>query len=158
MLPNACFPLFPVVDYKTFRRNYYDDDAYRIYQTGVDWMLRGVIHLLLYRLVYYHLTLAPAEVTSPELLMQYLATNFVLYLKISGLFHMIVGMLYLFGFRLPETNNRYFLAAGVTDSLAPDQHLLERLHDEGVLLPGAVQAEEAGANTASSSRRSGSSL
>ncbi len=115
MLPNACFPLFPVVDYKTFRRNYYDDDAYRIYQTGVDWMLRGVIHLLLYRLVYYHLTLAPAEVTSPQLLMQYLATNFVLYLKISGLFHMIVGMLYLFGFRLPETNNRYFLAAGVTD-------------------------------------------
>ena len=38
MLPNACFPLFPVVDYKSFRRNYYDDDAYRIYQTGVDWM------------------------------------------------------------------------------------------------------------------------
>ena len=27
MLPNVCFPLFPVVDYKTFRRNYYDDDA-----------------------------------------------------------------------------------------------------------------------------------
>src|SRR5690606_1978527 len=31
MLPNVCFPLFPVIDYKTFRRNYYDDDAYRIY-------------------------------------------------------------------------------------------------------------------------------
>ena len=44
MLPNACFPLFPVVDYKTFRRNYFDDDAYRIYQIGVDWMVRGVIH------------------------------------------------------------------------------------------------------------------
>ncbi len=28
MLPNVCFPLFPVVDYKTFRRTYYDDDAY----------------------------------------------------------------------------------------------------------------------------------
>ena len=27
MLPNACFPLFPVIDYKTFRRNYYDEDA-----------------------------------------------------------------------------------------------------------------------------------
>ena len=115
MLPNVCFPLFPVVDYKTFRRNYYDDDAYRIYQTGIDWIVRGVIHLLLYRLVNYHLTLAPEEVTSPELLLQYLVANFVLYFKVSGLFHLIVGMLYLFGFRLPETHNRYFLAAGFTD-------------------------------------------
>ena len=43
LLPNVCFPLFPVVDYKTFRRNYYDDDAYRIYQIGVDWIVRGVV-------------------------------------------------------------------------------------------------------------------
>jgi D-alanyl-lipoteichoic acid acyltransferase DltB (MBOAT superfamily) len=115
MLPNASFPLFPVVDYRTFQRNYYDDHAYRIYQRGVDWMVRGIVHLLLYRLVYYYLVLAPAEVTSPELLMQFLVTNFLLYLKVSGLFHLIVGMLYLFGFRLPETHNRYFLAAGFTD-------------------------------------------
>lgn len=115
MLPNVCFPLFPVVDYKTFRRNYYDDDAYRIYQTGIDWIVRGVIHLILYRFVYYHLTLAPSEVTGPAQLMQYLVANFLLYLRVSGLFHLIVGMLYLFGFRLPETHNRYLLAASFTD-------------------------------------------
>ena len=33
LLPNVCFPLFPVVDYKTFRRTYYDAERYRIYQT-----------------------------------------------------------------------------------------------------------------------------
>jgi hypothetical protein len=44
MLPNACFPMFPVVDSSSFRRNYFDDDAYAIYQTGIDWMVRGVIH------------------------------------------------------------------------------------------------------------------
>jgi D-alanyl-lipoteichoic acid acyltransferase DltB (MBOAT superfamily) len=115
MLPNACFPLFPVVDYKAFRRNYYDDDAYRTYQVGVDWMLRGVVHLILYRYVYYHLTLAPAEVTGPAQLLQYLVANFLLYLRVSGLFHLIVGMLYLFGFRLPETHNRYLLASSFTD-------------------------------------------
>lgn len=115
MLPNACFPLFPVVDYKTFRRNYYDDDAYRIYQVGIDWMVRGVIHLILYRFVYYYLTLAPAEVTGPGQLMQYLVANFLLYLRVSGLFHLVVGMLYLFGFRLPETHNRYLLASSFTD-------------------------------------------
>lgn len=115
MLPNACFPLFPVVDYKAFKRNYYDDDAYRIYQTGIDWMVRGVVHLILYRLVYYQMTLAPAEVTTPATFIQFILANLLLYLKVSGLFHLIVGMLYLFGFRLPETHNRYFLSAGFTD-------------------------------------------
>ena len=115
MLPNACFPLFPVVDYKAFQRNYYDDDAYRTYQVGVDWMVRGVIHLILYRFVYYHVTLAPSEVTGPAQLFQFLVANFALYLRVSGLFHLIVGMLYLFGFRLPETHNQYFLASSFTD-------------------------------------------
>lgn len=115
MVPNACFPLFPVVDYKTFRSNYYDDDAYRIYQLGVDWMVRGAIHLILYRVVYYHLTLAPSEVTGPAQLSQYLVANFLLYLRVSGLFHLVVGMLHLFGFRLPETHNRYLLASSFTD-------------------------------------------
>ena len=115
MLPNACFPLFPVVDYKTFRRNYFDDDAARIYQTGIDWMLRGVIHLILYRIVYYYLTLAPHEVAGPADLSQYLVANFLLYLRVSGLFHLIIGMLCLFGFRLPETHNRFLLASSFTD-------------------------------------------
>ena len=115
MLPNACFPLFPVVDYKTFRTNYFDDDAYRTYQVGVDWIVRGVIHLLLYRIFYYHLTLAPHEVAEPSQLTQYLVSNFMLYLRVSGLFHLVVGMLHLFGFRLPETHNRYLLASSFTD-------------------------------------------
>jgi hypothetical protein len=65
MLPNVCFPLFPVVDYKTFRRNYYNGDEFLIYHTGIEWITRGVIHLILYRIVYYF-TIAPAEVTTPS--------------------------------------------------------------------------------------------
>jgi D-alanyl-lipoteichoic acid acyltransferase DltB (MBOAT superfamily) len=115
MLPNTCFPLFPVVDYKSFSRNYFDDDAYRIYQIGVDWMVRGVIHLILYRVIYYYFTLAPSEVHGPGDLAQYLVSNFLLYLRVSGQFHLIVGMLYLFGFRLPETHHKYFLASSISD-------------------------------------------
>ena len=115
MLPNACFPLFPVIDYKTFRRNYFDADAYRIYQTGVDWIVRGIIHLLLYRFIYYYLTLAPSEVHGPFDLAQFMVSNFLLYLRVSGLFHLVVGMLYLFGFRLPETHHQYLLASSFTD-------------------------------------------
>ncbi|MGH8524754.1 MAG: hypothetical protein ACREXY_11210, partial [Gammaproteobacteria bacterium] len=115
MLPNACFPLFPVVDYRSFNRSYYDQDAYRTYQVGVDWMVRGVIHLLLYRFVYLYLALDPAEVFEPGELVRYLIATFLLYFRISGQFHLVIGMLYLFGFRLPETHHLYLLASSFTD-------------------------------------------
>ncbi len=115
MLPNACFPLFPVIDFKTFRRSHYALEANATYQRGIDWMTRGIVHLLLYRYVYYHLSLAPSEVDQPAELLQYLVANFMLYLRVSGMFHLVVGMLYLFGFSLPETHNRYLLAASFTD-------------------------------------------
>lgn len=115
LLPNVCFPLFPVVDYKTFRRTYYDDAPYAVYQRGIDWMTRGIIHLILYRVIYYYFTLAPAEVTGAAELFRFLLANFLLYLRISGLFHLIVGMLHLFGFHLPETHHRYYFASSFTD-------------------------------------------
>jgi D-alanyl-lipoteichoic acid acyltransferase DltB (MBOAT superfamily) len=115
LLPNVCFPLFPVVDYKTFRRTYFDTDAARIYQTGVDWMVRGVLHLIAYRFVYYYATLSPGEISGAVSFVQFVVTNFLLYLRVSGQFHLIVGMLYLFGFRLPETHHRYYFASSFTD-------------------------------------------
>ena len=116
MLPNVCFPLFPVVDFKTFRRTYYDDDAYRDLPDGhrLDRPRRSST-CILYRFIYYHLTLAPSEVTGPAQFLQYLVANFLLYLRVSGQFHLIVGMLHLFGFDLPETHHRYLLASSFTD-------------------------------------------
>ena len=115
MLPNACFPLFPVIDFKTWRRSHYSKDAYLTYQRGIDWIVRGIIHLVLYRYFYYHVTLAPSEVAAPAQLLQYLVANFMLYLRVSGLFHLVVGMLHLYGFHLPETHKRYLLASSFTD-------------------------------------------
>jgi hypothetical protein len=115
MLPNVCFPMFPVVDYKGFRRNYYDADQHQIYQTGVDWMVRGTIQLILYRVIYYYLTLGPSDVIDPDTLIQYLVCNFLLYLRISGDFHLITGMLHLFGFNLIPTHHLYCLASSFTD-------------------------------------------
>ncbi len=115
LLPNVVAPLFPVVDYRTFRRTYYNDEPYKIYQVGLKWMFRGVLHLILYRFVYYYLTLAPQEVQSSSDLVRFLMSNYMLYLRISGLFHIIIGMLHLFGFNLPETHHLYFLASSFTD-------------------------------------------
>lgn len=115
MLPNVCFLLFPVVDYQTFRRTYFDADAAAIYQKGVLWMYRGVVHLLLYRLVYHHFIPDPAEVVSLGGVVQSILTTYLLYLRISGQFHLIIGIMCLFGFNLPETHHLYFLASSFTD-------------------------------------------
>jgi hypothetical protein len=115
LLPNVAFPLFPVVDYTTFGRTYYDDDEYRIYQRGVQWMFRGVWHLLLYRYVNYYWVLGPEDVTTVSSLVQYLVANFFLILRVSGQFHLIIGLLHLFGFNLPRVMQHFMLADGFTD-------------------------------------------
>lgn len=58
-----------------------DEYAYRTYQTGVDWIVRGVLHLILYRVVYYYVTLAPSQVRDMETFVQYVLAIFVLYLR-----------------------------------------------------------------------------
>ncbi|MGB5261603.1 MAG: SGNH/GDSL hydrolase family protein [Gammaproteobacteria bacterium] len=115
MLPNVCFPLFPVVDYKKFNRNYYNEAPERIYQRCISWIFRGVLHLLVYRVVYQHLTVDPVTVNGLAAMLQFSFAAFLLYLQVSGSFHMIVGMLLLFGFNLPETNHLYFLASSFND-------------------------------------------
>jgi hypothetical protein len=115
LLPNVVFPFFPVVDYSTFRRTYYNEEHHQIYQKGLQWMLRGVIHLILYRYINYYLMIAPGDVSNTLELVRFLITNFALYFRISGQFHLIIGILHLFGFNLPETHHLYFLASSFTD-------------------------------------------
>ena len=115
MLPNVCFPLFPIVDYKAFTKTYYNDDAISIYQKGITWIFRGVLHLLLYRFVYQNLLVDPGEVTDLAGVWHFVLTTFLLYLKVSGTFHVIVGMLHMFGFNLSETHHLYMLSASFTD-------------------------------------------
>lgn len=115
MLPNLTFPLFPVVDYQTFRRTYYDRKDIAIYEQGLGWIARGLVHLLLYRFVYYAVLNDPVDVVRLGDLVQFMLGTFLLYLRVSGQFHLIVGLLHLFGFRLPETHKLYYLAHSFTE-------------------------------------------
>jgi hypothetical protein len=115
LLPNFCFPLFPVVDYKTFSSTYYNEDWPRIYQTGLKWMFRGVIQLLLYRIVYQYAPLDVSKLSSALDVAGCMLGMYLLYLRISGTFHLIVGLLHMFGFNLPETHHLYYLATSFTD-------------------------------------------
>ncbi|HEY3128786.1 MAG TPA: hypothetical protein VGL91_04970, partial [Acidobacteriota bacterium] len=115
LLPNVCFPLFPVVDYKTFCSTYYNEDWPRVYQTGLKWMFRGVIQLLLYRVVYQYAPLDVSKLSSTLDAAGFMLGMYLVYLRVSGTFHLIVGLLHMFGFNLPETHHMYFLATSFTD-------------------------------------------
>jgi hypothetical protein len=114
-LPNVCFPLFPVVDYKTFCSTYYNEDWARVYQTGLRWMLRGVFQLLLYRIIYQFAPLDVSKLSSALDAAGFMLGMYLLYLRVSGTFHLIVGLLHMFGFNLPETHHLYLLASSFTD-------------------------------------------
>lgn len=115
LLPNSCFLLFPVVDHQVFRTGVEADDAGEVAQRGLAWMLHGVVHLLLYRWVERSFMIPATEVETVAELGRYLVANVALFLRVSGHFHLAVGMLGLFGFRLPRTHDRYFLAHGAGD-------------------------------------------
>lgn len=115
LFPNVSFLLFPVVDYQTYRQSYYNGEAHAIYQKGLLWMVRGLVHLLLYRFVYQYLVPSPGEIDSLGTVVQFMVTSYLLYLRISGQFHLIAGILCLFGFNLPETHHLYYLSSGFND-------------------------------------------
>jgi D-alanyl-lipoteichoic acid acyltransferase DltB (MBOAT superfamily) len=115
MVPNVCFPLFPVVDFQAFSKRYFAGDPYDIYRTGVRWMFRGVLHLLVYRALYKSWSISLWDVENAGDFVHYCLYLFLLYLRVSGLFHLIVGTLHLFGFNLPETHHLYFLSWSFTD-------------------------------------------
>ena len=115
-LPNFYFLLFPVIDLQTQRRTYYQRDIHAMAQQGLLWMARGVVQLLLYRLVYFlKPSFTPEEVTSFGTLVIAMAGTYLLYLRVSGQFHIIIGLMHLFGYDLPETHRKYLLASSITD-------------------------------------------
>jgi D-alanyl-lipoteichoic acid acyltransferase DltB (MBOAT superfamily) len=115
-LPNFYFLLYPVVDLQTQRRSFYQRDIHVVAQQGMLWMVRGAVHLLLYRLVYFlKPTFSPDEVTSFSTLAAAMIGTYLLYLRVSGQFHIIVGILHLFGYDLPETHRKYLLASSIAD-------------------------------------------
>jgi len=115
LLPNVVFPFFPVVDYTVFRKQYYDEEEFAIYQRGVRWMMRGTLQLIAYRVVYQYLTIPITSVHTAADVGIYMLTTYLLYIRVSGQFHLVTGMLHLFGFNLPRTHNRYFLASSMLD-------------------------------------------
>ena len=57
----------------------------------------------------------PTEVQNLGGVALYMVSSYLLYLRVSGLFHVIVGILSLFGFNMPETHHLFFMASSFND-------------------------------------------
>jgi alginate O-acetyltransferase complex protein AlgI len=116
MLPNFYFLFFPVVDFQTMRKGFMRRDIHSVAQQGILWIVRGTVQLLLYRVVVQlRGNGSPHEITTLPLLVENMVLTYLLYLKVSGSFHIIVGLIRLFGYDLPETHRRWLLASSLTD-------------------------------------------
>lgn len=115
LLPNYCFMHFPVVDYKTLNRGHFAQEIHATARRGLKMMTVGITHLLLYRVIYHRLLIPASAVHDVASLAGYMSCNYLLYLKVSGQFHMACGMLHLFGYHLPDTHHHYLLASSFTD-------------------------------------------
>lgn len=115
ILPNWCFLHFPVVDYRTYQRGFYARDIVETRRRGLHMMFVGITHLLCYRIVYHEILIRPQDVTGLATLGAYLACNYLLYLRVSGQFHIACGVMHMFGHHMPETHNKYLLAHSFTD-------------------------------------------
>lgn len=116
MLPNFYFLFFPVVDYQTMTKSFGRRDHAQVAQSGVSWIVRGTIHLLLYRVISATVPDdSPYAITTLAQLVEYVVLTYMLYLRVSGTFHIIIGMMHLFGYDLPETHRKYLLASSLND-------------------------------------------
>lgn len=115
VLSNGFFPFFPILSFRTFTTCYQPGDSGEIAQRGIAWILRGLIHLLCYRAIKTFWLPAPIDLIDARTIGLFLVTNYGLYLQVSGHFHIITGLLHLFGFEMPRTHDRYFLASGFSD-------------------------------------------
>lgn len=115
MLPNMALMLFPAVDYTHWLKSYYNDRDILIYKKGVQWMVLGIFHLMVYRVIYYYMVLPITEVSDLQTFFWHSTSNYVLILRLSGISHLGVGALCLFGFNMAPVFNNYFLATGFSD-------------------------------------------
>ncbi|HEX8517939.1 MAG TPA: hypothetical protein VF868_17215, partial [Bacteroidia bacterium] len=115
LFPNIFFLFFPIIDHKTYLRTYYTSDEKEVWQKGVRWMLRGLVHIMCYRIICFNFLVDVSEVSDLASLLQYLFSNYSLILRLSGIFHFTLGLLCMFGLNLPKAFDNYFAATGFVD-------------------------------------------
>lgn len=104
---NAAFPLFPVLDYKTWQRTHYSEGAEKTYTIAFRRIFLGIALLILFRVFYYY-NPNPANIHNAGQFFLYIILAYIFILRILGMYWFVTGMLGLFGFSLPPVFDQVF--------------------------------------------------
>lgn len=115
MLPTISMYLFPPIDYKTFTASYNSVQNQLIYKKGAIWISQGIFHLVIYRIIYHHIHIPLANVITLTDFAIHAISSYMFVLRLSGIFHIGVGILCLFGYNMPRSFDNYFLATDFSD-------------------------------------------
>lgn len=107
---NIAFPLFPVIDYKTWLKAL-NQDAATVHAKSTRRILLGILQLLLYRWLYLHSPSAALIDSAGELAVHVFASFFMV-LRILGIYWIAIGLVGYFGYSLPPVfENAFFITS-----------------------------------------------
>jgi len=115
LFPNLFAPLFPIVDYKDYHKDVDDSEIYSIQLDGINLVCLGVLQLLVYRVLYTYFLPSLGEINNVQSLIIYITVNYLLVFRLMGMLNISVGVIRMFGFKLPEIFNNIFIATCVSD-------------------------------------------
>jgi hypothetical protein len=116
ILPNFSFPFFPVLDLRGLRLSYYRRESYRMAQEGIGLMCLGIAQLLMVvATAPWRRTFGHAQVHSLGALLVHLGLYIVLYFRVSGPFHLCIGLMRCFGYDLAPSHRWFLLSRGPLD-------------------------------------------
>lgn len=111
---NLAFPLFPIIDYKTWiKKNEFENNS-AVYATSTRRIFLGILQLLLYRWLYLNIPSADTISTAGELLI-YMLAGYLLVLRMLGIFWIAIGIIGYFGIALPPVFDNVFLVTHFSD-------------------------------------------
>jgi hypothetical protein len=115
LIPNASFPLFPALSPLEFLKTYYDSPAETSLKRGCHWITTGIIHLLIYRIIYLYFTPSPYDIDNFSEWLWFILSAYSLIFRLSGLFYIAAGFVQVFGFRLPPIFDHVLFASSFPD-------------------------------------------
>jgi hypothetical protein len=115
LIPNACFPLIPALSPVVYLSSFYNQPSEVSFRRGLNWITVGIIHLLIYRVIYLYFSPSPYEIDGFGMWVWFILSSYSLIFRLSGLFYLAMGFLQLFGFNLPNIFNHVYFTTGFAD-------------------------------------------
>lgn len=115
ILPNVVMWFFPLIDYRRFIEGASGPRNRELLQKSAQSVFEGLIQLFLYRVLQATCDIPLQYVSSKGELVQYFLITYLHYIRISGIFHLVIGLVGLYGVELPRSHNFYFFANNSRD-------------------------------------------